>query len=514
MSRSKRFVTGLLSSYAAIGVNILYTIASVPLALRYLDKEQFGLWALVAQMSAYLGLLELGMRGSVARILSDHKDQIEGGAYGSVLRTGSRVFLIQGFVVTVCGLILAAFGPRLLDLPLELHHRFTILTALQCTLIGIGLAVAGLGAPLWCHQRLDISALTSSACMVVSFAVLWAGFALGWGIYSLLAVSVASLLVGTSAIYIACKRLGFYPSSANRGKYDSAIFKELFHFGSGLFLMNLGTLMASASQVILVSRLMGVESAAIWSIVTKLYNMAQQFVAKILESSVGGLTEMLVRGDFSGMRKRFRDIVTVSAVLAVFVSGAIALLNGAFVELWTSGKITWDPWNNLLLGCVLFSTAVARCHTGLVGITKQIRGMKYINLLEGAAFIILSLFLVPDLGMAGLLVATLLCNTGIVGIYGISRTAQYFGIRKREVILWIGRPIAVLCIVALAFSLGQWLGLESYEVRNRLLAGAAIFGIVIPPCIWIFAMDTRLRMEIASGGKRIFSKVRQSLRLA
>ncbi|MEY3897092.1 MAG: hypothetical protein RLZZ214_2613, partial [Verrucomicrobiota bacterium] len=29
MSRSKRFVTGLLSSYAAIGVNILYTIASV-----------------------------------------------------------------------------------------------------------------------------------------------------------------------------------------------------------------------------------------------------------------------------------------------------------------------------------------------------------------------------------------------------------------------------------------------------------------------------------------------------
>lgn len=497
----------MVSSYAAIGVNILYTIASVPLALRYLDKEQFGLWALVAQMSAYLGLLELGMRGSVARILSDHKDEQEGGAYGSVLRTGNRVFLIQGFAVSVCGLILAAFGPRLLDLPTKLHDQFTILTALQSSVIGMGLAVAGLGAPLWCHQRLDISALTSSACMVVSFVILWAGFALGWGIYSLLAVSVVSLIVGTSATYLACKCMGFYPSSANRGRYDSTIFKELFHFGSGLFLMNLGALMASASQVILVSRLMGVESAAIWSIATKLFNMAQQFVAKILDSSVGGLTEMLVRGDHSGMRKRFRDIVTVSAVLAVFVSGAIALMNGSFVELWTSGKITWDPWNNLLLACVLFTTAVTRCHIGLVGITKQIRGMKYINLLEGTAFIILSLFLVPAIGITGLLISTLLCNTGIAGIYGVSRTAAYFGDRKREVLLWIGRPIAVLCVVALLFSFGQWIGLESYELTNQLLLGAAIFVFLIPPCIWIFGLDNRLRMEIVSGGKRIYSKV-------
>jgi O-antigen/teichoic acid export membrane protein len=47
MSRSKHFISGLLSSYAAIGVNILYTLASVPLALHYLDKDEFGLWNLV-----------------------------------------------------------------------------------------------------------------------------------------------------------------------------------------------------------------------------------------------------------------------------------------------------------------------------------------------------------------------------------------------------------------------------------------------------------------------------------
>lgn len=514
MSRSKRFVTGLLSSYAALGINILYTIASIPLALHYLDKEQFGLWALVAQLSGYLGLLELGMRGSVSRILSDHKDEIEGGKYGSVLRTGNRVFFIQGLAITLCGLLLAATGAQLLNLPPALHERFAILMTIQSTLVGIGLAMAGLGAPLWCHQRLDISALTSSLCLFVSFAVLWVGFALGWQIYSLVAVSGASLLVGASVTYICCKRLGFYPSHANRGSYDPPVFKELFHFGSGLFLMNLGAQMASASQVVLVSRILGVESAAVWSVATKLFNLAQQFVAKILDSSAGGLTEMLVRGDHAGMRQRFRDLVTISAVVAVAASGAIALMNGAFVELWTSGKITWNPWNNLLLGCVLFSTAVTRCHTGLVGITKQIRGMKYINLLEGGAFVLLSLLLVPAIGLAGLLVGTLICNAGIAGCYGVSRTAHYFKIPRRDVILWVARPIVIVGIVALVFSFGQWAGLETCQAQTRLLIGAAAYVTVIPPCIWIFGLNARLRAEIILAIKRILTQVKHRRRPA
>jgi O-antigen/teichoic acid export membrane protein len=117
MSRSKRFVTGLLTGYASLGVNILYTLASVPLALHYLTKQEFGLWALITQLSGYLLLLEFGMSGSVARFLSDHKDDINGGEYGSVLNTGFRVFLIQGILVATLGFLAAKVGPTILALP-------------------------------------------------------------------------------------------------------------------------------------------------------------------------------------------------------------------------------------------------------------------------------------------------------------------------------------------------------------------------------------------------------------
>ncbi|MFZ4388410.1 MAG: hypothetical protein ACOYOI_09690 [Chthoniobacterales bacterium] len=52
-TRSKRFASGVVTSYGAILVNVFYTLLSIRLALHYLGKEQFGLWALALQVSGY-----------------------------------------------------------------------------------------------------------------------------------------------------------------------------------------------------------------------------------------------------------------------------------------------------------------------------------------------------------------------------------------------------------------------------------------------------------------------------
>ena len=514
MSRSKRFVTGLLSSYAAIGVNILYTLASIPLALHYLDKEEFGLWALVTQLAGYLMLLEFGMGGSVARSLSDHKDHMEDGIYGSIMRTGGRVFAIQGVLVAVMGLTLAWFAPPLLDLPARLHQPFAILMAAQAVLSGLRLSLGALGSPLWCHQRLDLSNLSSSLSLVGNFAVLWIGFHLGWHVYSLTVSSVVGTILSSFSIYLFCRRLGFYPPREHRGRYDPRLFRELFHFGGGLFLMNLGAQLASASQVIVVSRLLGMDAAATWSVSTKIFSMAQQFVLRVFDSSAGGLAEMVVRKESGQLQKRFRDLVAISAVMAVAASAGIALMNGAFIEFWTSGKVTWAPWNNFLLACLLFTTTITRCHTGLVGISKKIRGMKYIYLIEGLAFVSMSLLLVPQLGLAGLLIAALICNVAITGIYGVSRTSVYFGIPKRVVTSWIARPLWILLLTAVLFALTRIPIFANSRPLFQLFAESVVFCIMLLPALWFVGMTPDLRSEIHGLFAKILEKAKSILKPA
>jgi O-antigen/teichoic acid export membrane protein len=514
MSRSKRFITNLVSSYASIAINILYTVVSIPLALHYLNKEEFGLWVLVTQMAGYLMLLEFGMSGSVARSLSDHKDEIENGVYGSILKTGARVFMIQGVAIVALGLALAWFAPSMMNLPEHLHRPFILLMSAQALLNGVKLSVGSLASPLWCHQRLDISNLAGSSSMIVTFAVLWLGFHLGWHIYSLTVATAVGFCVSTAMIWISCRRLGLYAPKAYRGRFDPVLFKQLFHFGGDLFLLNLGAQLLSASQVIVVSRLLGIESAAVWAIATKIFSMAQQFVSKILESSVGGLTEIFVRKETDTLKKRFHDVVAISAVMAVAASAGIALMNGPFVEIWTAGKVSWAPWNNFLLACVLFSTAVTRCHIGLVGISKEIRGMKYANLIEGVAFVVFSAASVKSFGFTGILISAMVCNICITGAYGVTRTASHFKIRNLNVAGWIARPAIILLLTLALFQLTLVPFISALGEVFRFGVGAALFIFCILPSIWVIGLDSRIKLELTAVFSRITGKFLSAMRMA
>jgi len=119
MSRLKNFARGVFSGYVQMAANIAFTLASVPLALHYLSKEEFALWALVTQVTSYFALIDVGMGVSVARVLADHKDARDGGRYGGVLKAGAVVFTAQGALIALATLLCAAplatafeIGPR------------------------------------------------------------------------------------------------------------------------------------------------------------------------------------------------------------------------------------------------------------------------------------------------------------------------------------------------------------------------------------------------------------------
>ena len=94
MGRLHRLFHSLASGYAVLLANIVFSLAQVPLALSYLTKAEFGLWALAFQLGNYLQLVDFGMSMSVSRLLIDHKHERNAGTYGSTIQTG---FLVLSF---------------------------------------------------------------------------------------------------------------------------------------------------------------------------------------------------------------------------------------------------------------------------------------------------------------------------------------------------------------------------------------------------------------------------------
>jgi O-antigen/teichoic acid export membrane protein len=455
MSRLKKFTHSLLSGYVALGANIFYTLAGVPLALHYLGKLEFGLWALVAQIGGYIMLIDLGMGNSVSRFLIDHKDDRSSGAYGSVIKTSVLVGLAQGGLIMLAGGVLSLIAGSLLHVPASLQREFIWLLIGQSLLTGLSFATRVFNYLLIAHQRLDISNYASALLFLLNLAGMWAGLAAGWGVYSFL-VGLAVMTLGNVVINgLGCVRLGLFPKPGEWGLVTWARFQELFAFGRDTFLMGIGWQFISASQTILLTRFLGLETAAVWSVCTRTYTVVTMLVWRIFDFSSPALVEMMVRGERDRLLRRFRELTAFSASLSIVGGTLLAVCNGSFVWLWTGGKIHWSPVNDLLLAVLCVLATLVRPHMMLATQTKRFGFLRFIFLVEGLAFVGLNLLAHRVAGMTTMLIFSIVCTLVFTLSYGLWRTCGYYGLGWRELVGWF-RPTGQLILWLVPVALGIW----------------------------------------------------------
>jgi len=479
MSRAKRYAHALASNYLFLGVSALYTLASVPLALQYLSKAQFGLWALTVQMAAYIWWIDLGMWSSVSRILIDHKDQRADGRYSAAIRSGLLVGAVQGSIALVIGLGLVWFLGDWLRVPAEQSSAFLWLMIGQ-VLIAAATFVTRIFFQILCAcQRMDLTNYFQIAALVLSFGALWAGFWLGWGIFSMLLSTALTWVCNSAFCAAACFRLGVWPGAGEWGRASRALFRELFSFGADVFLIGAGMQLILSSQTILVSRQLGMEAAALWSVMTKAFSMvANMIIWRGIGNAMPALAEMQVRKEHERLWSRFRSLFLVFSVFAAVCGILFAACNGPFVRLWTHGRFSWPAVDNVLLAAWLVALTQQTCFSSLVISLKEIRGLKYIFLLEGAVFVGVALVVLRHAGMTGMLICSVLATFVFTWFAGAWRLVNLSRIGWKALLWdWQWPLLRVLLVMAPCGLLLAWV-LRDMPDWVRLAVNAPVLAII------------------------------------
>jgi O-antigen/teichoic acid export membrane protein len=496
MSRLKNFTRSLLSSYAFLGANVVYTLVSVPLALKYLTKAEFGLWALTLQIAGYVSLIDLGMGSSISRILIDHKDDRTSGRYGSAVKSGFCVGLAQGLIALAVGLSLVGFMGSWLRVPSELSGQFLWLMVGQVCVTALTFLTRVFSQILYAWQRIDVTNYAGITQFAVGLAVLWLGFVSGLGVFSLLWGIAANWLVGVCFTSFACAKLGFWPKSGEWGQASWALFRELFNYGADIFLITIGTQIISSSQTVLISRELGIESAALWSVMTKMFTLVCQIVWKIVANAMPAFGEMQVRREWERLWHRYRGLFITSSVFAGACGTLFAACNGPFVRVWTNGKFTWSETDNLLLALWLILLTQQCCHNSLIMCLKEIRGLKYVYLFEGVVFVVASVAILPATGLTGMLfcsvLATLIC-TWLCGTWRIAALSR----KGWKPLLWDWQQplFRILAVMLPSWLVIRWILRDAAGLPQLIVSGGllAIIG------LWVslrFALPSDLTTEI------------------
>jgi O-antigen/teichoic acid export membrane protein len=497
MSRHAKFLSGVSASYISVAANILYALALVPIGLRYLGVDQFGLWMLLTQITGYLALIELGLFGSATRILIDHKDRKDGADYAEVVVTASLVLVAQGVIMAVSCWVLAPFVVQAFNIPPALRDLAIFLLHFMGLNLGLATCLKIFSAILYANQRIDLVVLFQAMSPLLSLSIIWPLLASGYGLAALPWSFLPPVVLLSTVSWLACRRLGYLPSKVRLADFRFSKFRELFKLGADFFLINIGTQLLEASQLMIVSRTMGLSAAAMWSVSTKLFALLFQLTAKIENTAVVFFSEMIVRGEREKLQSSFRQMYQLTGGLAVCGMLGAAAVNPYFVQAWAGSEVLWPSINNWLIATLLIINLLLRCHTDFAMHTKKVGLLRFLYFFESLAFVGLALWASTRFGFVGILTSAIICALLFRVGYAIRRTASYFEVPVRTVAFrWIKFLVLPAVAMSLVTVLIPYLVLPLPSPLGRTLATAGLAALAASAILFTFGLPVTVRKLI------------------
>jgi O-antigen/teichoic acid export membrane protein len=316
-ARTSNYLRQIKGAFAFKALGALASFAAVPLMLRYLGAEDYGIWSTIMSVAAWVTLSDMGIGYGLRCKLTE--------ALARNDEAGARAYVSSAY--TAIGVLsLAAFA---LFLPLSgrvgWQRLFNTDGVDEATLRSFALLTAFfILAGLWSGLVNQVLNAVQRTSAVVLGQALSNGLFLGFVLVllhtaspSLPLVAAAyglALLAAQSGLTIWCyrQRRALLP----RARIDPARLAALMRLGLQFFVLELGYVMMVSTDKILIAQLFGPAAVTSYDVVFKLFSVvtvAHTLVSMPLWSSYG---EAFHRGDHGWIHATLRGQQRLFAALA------------------------------------------------------------------------------------------------------------------------------------------------------------------------------------------------------
>ena len=501
MSRVRSFFHAIWSGYLLTIVISLVNILTIPIAVAALGKPGYGLWCAVMQLTAFTSIFDLGIGPSMARFFTDYKESHDQRAYADFLKSLFFVGTIQGVLFAIAALCLMPFLPGLMGIAPEQSGPFKLLLMLQFATSALSFPLRPMNQLLFANQQIARLNGCYIGATLINAAVLISGLWLGWGVYSYIAASWASFVVNQSALWIYVVRLRLMPG-LREARISFSILKPLGKFSGNVFMTSLGTQLITLAPGLLITRKLGVQALADWTVGTRLLLFAVQLIGRIPNASEPVFWEMFTRQEISRVRQRLLELLLIAGSAAALFGGTIAAVNAPFITVWMASRVHWMTGTDMVLAIWVMVSIAAVVFNMVPGMTKHLGSMKFVYVLEGGLMV----------GLAYLPFARFQEFWQVAGVllvfeclfrfpYGLWRTWRDLQIPGNVLATALGRAFGVACLllglaVVLRTASRQWPPLAQVAFNGFVYAVFAL------PAVYYLSLPVEPRQRILQALQR------------
>lgn len=397
--RYRRIAWTMVGALAAKMVVMLVSLLSIPLTIRYLGEERFGLWMTINSFLFLLGFTDFGIGNSLLNAISRTHAENDHLAARRFVSTG--VFLLTALAILILGLFAMAYPF------IPWARLFNVTSGLAMAEAGPTLAVLmvalALNTPLGIVQRVQmgyqegfVTQWWNVGASVLSLLLLLIviGLKLGLPCLAIAMVGAQPLVFGICSIveYVKVKPW-LKPAWA---MMDKSTAQHLLKSGAVFFLLQALTLIGLYGDNLILAVTHGASMVGNYAIPQRLFAMANVLPGVLLTGFWPAYTESLQRGHYAWVRRTLKRSLALSFIMSAALVVPFVVFGNSIMFLWTGVHVNASTSLLAGFGCMALLNAMLGCFATLMLTPRLLVSQLVILLISTPLSIMLKLFLVQN----------------------------------------------------------------------------------------------------------------------
>lgn len=408
-SRYRRILSALGTAVFGKGSVFVVNAISIPITVRYLGAELYGLWITISMTIAMLVYLDIGIASTLTNLISEsyaNDDQDSATHYfatafwmtvGIAVGLGAIGWLLWPHINF--GYLLGVRDPALLP---EVSHAVMAAGILFLCGLPAGLAAKALAG----YQELHIANLFSAAGNILALGAIVLVVMVCGSLAMLVAAYAGAIVLGSAAclVWVCFFRKPWLKPAL--GRVQLKLVRRVFQSGSQFFLIQLAGLVVFNSDNLVISHFRSPAEVTPYNVTWRLMTYANTFQILSSQALWPAYSEAWERGDMAWVRStyarmRWITVGTLGIACAVFIP-----FGRWIIRIW-AGSDAVPSMALLLLMCVWMAIfAVTTNQACLMGATTRIGKQAVSSALAAIANLALSIYWVQIMGVFGALLGT------------------------------------------------------------------------------------------------------------
>lgn len=488
MTRARTFFSGTLVGYSAMTISLIVSIFLTPIILKYIGKEQYGLWAIFGEILSYLGITDLGVTNSVSLMIArcDREKEMD-----YINRLVSTSIVIQGVLAVAfltLGMIFSFFLPSVFNISGDLYSisiwtfvLTVIVRALSLPLSSMQGVLRGLKEQAWEHTGIIITLILSTLFTIIFLN-------LGLELLSLPLATFISTLAGFIINFLRVRKLVPY-LKVKAAYFERKMLGQIFSFSIYLTFFGISLSIILQTDNIVIGHYIGLSMVTVYVITNKGYAVLLRII---------GLYNNILRPFYAEMHKKEEKTLMINTfLLAVRTTSAISLacaflyffLNKIFVTLWVGEENFGGVSLTAVFAWLLFYHNVIKATAVPLSGALRIKEISLMSMLEAFLNLFMSIVLVGWLGATGVAIGTALGAILTSAWFIPLMTCKTLGLDYKT--YWIeGVLKGIMPLLPLGLCLMLLYG--RYSVTSQISI-ASVFAIVSLGVMYFFVLEKKER---------------------